>query len=80
MENAAEIIILSKKDPVHLDLLLSSNLVQQELSRMNINSLSLQVTPQLFSYEHKQPLIAGQPHVTSGDSSKRPGQRGLSRP
>ena len=33
--------ILSKKDPVPLDLLLSSNLVQQELSRMNINSLSL---------------------------------------
>ena len=41
MEEAAEIKILSKKDPVPLDLLLRSNLVQQELSRMNINSLSL---------------------------------------
>ena len=45
--------ILSKKDPVPLDLLLRSNLVQQELSRMNINSLSLldktvQVTPQMM--------------------------------
>ena len=51
VEKAAEIKILSKKDPVPLDLLLRSNLVQQELSRMNINSLSLldktmQVTPQ----------------------------------
>ena len=49
---AAEIKILSKKDPVPLDLLLHSNLVQQELSRMNINSLSMldrtvQVTPQV---------------------------------
>ena len=41
VEKAAEIKILSKKDPVPLDLLLRSNLVQQELSRMNINSLSL---------------------------------------
>ena len=40
-EKAAEIKILSKKDPVPLDLLLRSNLVQQELSRMSINSLSL---------------------------------------
>ena len=53
MEKAAEIKILSKKDPVPLDLLLRSNLVQQELSRMNINSLSLldktvQVTPQVM--------------------------------
>ena len=50
---AAEIKILSKRDPVPLDLLLRSNLVQQELSRMNINSLSLlnktvQVTPQVM--------------------------------
>ena len=50
---AAEITILSKKDPVSLDLLLRSNLVHQELSRMNINSLSLldktvQVTPQVM--------------------------------
>ena len=53
VEKAAEIKILSKRDPVPLDLLLRSNLVQQELSRMNINSLSLldktvQVTPQVI--------------------------------
>ena len=42
VEKAAEIKkILSKREPVPLDLLLRSNLVQQELSRMNINSLSL---------------------------------------
>ena len=53
VEKAAEMKILSKKDPVPLDLLLRSNLVQQELSLMNINSLSLldktvQVTPQVM--------------------------------
>ena len=53
VEKAAEIKILSKEDPVPLDLLLRSNLVQQELSRMNINSLALldktvQVTPQVM--------------------------------
>ena len=53
VEKAAEIKILSRRDPVPLDLLLRSNLVQQELSRMNINSLSLldktvQVTPQVM--------------------------------
>ena len=53
VEKAAEIRILSKKDPVPLDLLLRSNLVQQELSRKNINSLSLldktlQVTSQVM--------------------------------
>ena len=53
VEKAAEIKILSKKDPVPLDLPLRSNLVQQELSRLNINSLSLldktvQVTPQVM--------------------------------
>ena len=53
VEKAAEIKILSKEDPVPLDLLLRSNLVRQELSRMNINSLSLldktvQVTPQVM--------------------------------
>ena len=53
VEKAAEIKILSQKDPVPLDLLLRSNLVQQELSRMNINSLSLldktvQVSPQVM--------------------------------
>ena len=53
VEKAAEIKIRSKEDPVPLDLLLRSNLVQQELSRMNINSLSLldktvQVRPQVM--------------------------------
>ena len=53
VEKAAEIKILSMEDPVPLDLLLRSNLVQQELSRMNIDSLSLldktvQVTPQVM--------------------------------
>ena len=53
VEEAAETKILSKKDRVPLDLLLRSNLVQQELSRMNINSFSLldktvQVTPQVM--------------------------------
>ena len=53
VEKVAEIKILSENDPVPLDLLLRSNLVQQELSRMSINSrLSLmdkmvQVTPQV---------------------------------
>ena len=53
VEKAAEIKIQSKKDPVPLDLLQRSNLVRQELSRMNLNSLSLldktvQVTPQVM--------------------------------
>ena len=53
VEKAAEIKTLSKKDPVPLDLLLRSSLVQLELSGMNINSLSLldktvQVTPQVM--------------------------------
>ena len=53
VDKAAEIKILFKKNPVPLDLLLRSNLVQQELSRMNIKSLSLldktvQVTPQVM--------------------------------
>ena len=53
VEKAIEIKILSKENPVPLNLLLRSNLVQQELSRMNINSLSLldktvQVTPQVM--------------------------------
>ena len=53
VEKAAEIKILSREDPVPLDLLLRSNLVQQELSRMNKNSISLldrtvQVTPQVM--------------------------------
>ena len=53
VEKAAEIKILCNKDPVPLDLLMRSNLVRQELSRMNINSLSLldktvQVAPQVI--------------------------------
>ena len=53
VERAAEIKILSKKDPVPLELLLRSNLVQQKLSRMNVISLSLldktaQVAPQVM--------------------------------
>ena len=51
VEKAAEIQILSKEDPVPLDLLLRSNLVQQELSRMNSLSLldkTVQVTPQVM--------------------------------
>ena len=51
VEKAAELKILSKKDPVALNLLLRSSLVQQEPPHLNINSLSLldktvQVTPQ----------------------------------
>ena len=53
VEQAAEIKILLKKDLMPLDLLLCSNLVQQELSGVKINSLSLldetvQVTPQVM--------------------------------
>ena len=69
VEKAAEIKILSKKDPVPLDLLLRSNLIQQELSRININSLSLllktvQVTLQLLR------MLGGllEREVTSDDS------------
>ena len=53
VEKTAAKNILSKKEQVPLDLLLRLNLVQQKLSRMNINSLSLldktvQVTPQVM--------------------------------
>ena len=53
VEKAAEIKILSKREPVPLDLLLRSNLVQHELSHMNMNILSLldktmQVTAQVM--------------------------------
>ena len=53
VEKAAEIKILSKEDPIPLDMLLRSNLVKKELSRMNIYSLSLlektvQFTPQVM--------------------------------
>ena len=38
---AAEIKFLAKGDPVPLDLLVRSNLVQQELTRLGINSIAL---------------------------------------
>ena len=41
METAAEINVLAKSDPVPLDLLVRSNLVQQELTRLCINSIAL---------------------------------------
>ena len=53
VEETAEIKNFSKKDSVPLKLLQCSNLVQQQLSRMNINILSLpdktvQVTPEVM--------------------------------
>ena len=53
LEKAAKIKILLQDDPVPLDLLLRSKFFQQELTRMDINSLSLldktiQVTPQVM--------------------------------
>ena len=58
VEKTAEIKILSKREPMPLDLLLRSNLVQHELSHMNINILSLidktvQVTAQVM------PMLGG---------------------
>ena len=41
MELAAEIKVLARGDPVPLDLLVRSNLVQQELTRLGMNSISL---------------------------------------
>ena len=41
VETAAEIKLLVKGDPVPLDLLVRSNLVQQELTRLGINSIVL---------------------------------------
>ena len=41
METAAEIKVLARGDPVLLDLLVRSNLVQQELTRLGINSIAL---------------------------------------
>ena len=40
-ETAAEIKVLARGDPVPSDLLVRSNLVQQELSRLGINSIAL---------------------------------------
>ena len=51
VEKAAEIHILSMKDMVTLDLLLQSNLVQQEHSRMNISIIldkTVQVAPEVM--------------------------------
>ena len=41
METAAEIKVLARGEPVPLDLLVRSNLVQQELTRQGINSIAL---------------------------------------
>ena len=41
VETAAEIKLLARGDPVPLDLLVRSNLVQQELTRLGINSMAL---------------------------------------
>ena len=41
MEMAAEIKVLARGEPVPLDLLVRSNLVQQELTRLGINSIAL---------------------------------------
>ena len=41
VETAAEIKVLARGEPVPLDLLVRSNLVQQELTRLGINSIAL---------------------------------------
>ena len=41
VETAAEIKLLARGEPVPLDLLVRSNLVQQELTRLGINSMAL---------------------------------------
>ena len=41
VETAAEIKVLARGEPVPLDLLVRSNLVQQELTRQSINSIAL---------------------------------------
>ena len=41
METTAEVKILARGEPVPLDLLVRSNLVQQELTRLGINSTAL---------------------------------------
>ena len=41
VETVAEIKVLAKGDPLPLDLLVRSNLVQQELTRLGINSIAL---------------------------------------
>ena len=41
VETAAEIKVLARGEPVPLDLLVRSNLVQQELTRLSINSIAL---------------------------------------
>ena len=78
VEEAAEINILSKRDPGPLDLLQRSNMVQQELSRMNTNSLSLldktvTVTPQVMR------LLGGllEREVTADDPEWAAGSHGI---
>ena len=41
METASEIKVLASSEPVLLDLLVRSDLVQQELTRLGINSMAL---------------------------------------
>ena len=41
VETAAEVKVLARGDPVPLDLLVRSNLVQQELTRLGINSIAV---------------------------------------
>ena len=41
VDTAAEIKVFARGEPVPLDLLVRSNLVQQELSRLGINSMAL---------------------------------------
>ena len=41
LETPAEIKVLARGHPVPLDLLIRSNLVQQELTRLGINSIAL---------------------------------------
>ena len=41
VETAAEIKVLARGEPVLLDLLVRSNLIQQELTRLGINSIAL---------------------------------------
>ena len=41
METAAEVKVLARGDPVPFDLLVRSSLVQQELTRLGINSIAL---------------------------------------
>ena len=54
VETAAEIKVLARSDPVPLDLLVRSNLVQQELTRLGINSIAL-----LYRTVNVAPVVMG---------------------